>query len=59
MLTTTNSKVTWAIVIMFVVGGLNAITGVLSPTWATIVSGVIGILGIFTHNAQITAGRVK
>lgn len=52
------SSVTWTIIALFIVGGLNGIITVLPPTWAAVVSAVIGAIGLFTHNGQIRAGKV-
>ena len=57
-MTLLTSKVTWVIVGMFVIGGLQA-TGVLNSTIATTLLGLLGAGGLVSHTAQIKAGKAR
>lgn len=53
------SSVTWTLVVAFVVGGLQALTPLVGPTWSAVISGVITVVGLVFHNGQIKAGSAK
>lgn len=52
------SKITWGIVGLFVIGGLEQV-GVLPISAGDIIISLLGIGTLVSHNNQITAGKVK
>jgi hypothetical protein len=58
VLTLFTSKVTWAIIITFIVAGCEAV-GWLSVGTATTIEGVLSLYGLAVHNDQIVAGKVS
>lgn len=53
------SPVSWALIIAFFAGGLNALLPVVPAGWAAIITAIVTALGILAHNSQIKAGSVK
>jgi hypothetical protein len=57
VLTLFTSKVTWAIIITFVIAGMEAV-GWIPVATATTIQGLLSLYGLTVHNSQIGAGKV-
>ena len=42
-----SSRTVWVIIVMFLIGGVNSIHGLLPGMWLPLVDGTLGILGIY------------
>lgn len=51
------SKTTWSIIVMFIIGGAEAVGWIPAATGTAILAIVAG-WGLTVHNTQIVAGRV-
>lgn len=51
ILTILGSRTTYVILAMFIVGGLQAVTGFLPPDVATIADALLGFLAMYTHGS--------
>ncbi len=58
MISLKNSGVTWGVVALSIVTGLQAVVHLVSPTIQIILIAIIASLTLFTHSDQIKAGKV-